>query len=131
MTNPTNPIRVLLVDDDVIYRKFLRHTLDVLGTTRVQEATDGREASRQLLASKVDMDLVVCDIFMPDMDGMEFLEFLVHHQYWGKLTIVSNADKLILDVARTFAVQSGLQLVGAFPKEAVTPALLGAILNFA
>jgi CheY-like chemotaxis protein len=131
MMNPTNPIRVLLVDDDVIYRNFLRQTLDVLGTAHVQEATDGREARRQLLASKVDMDLVVCDIFMPDMDGMEFLEFLVHHQYWGKLTIVSSADKLILDVARTFAVQSGLQLVGAFPKEAVTPALLGAILNFA
>jgi hypothetical protein len=57
---------------------------------------------------------------------MGFSDFLVGHQYRGKLTIVSSADKLILDVARTFAVQSGLQLVGAFPKEAVTPALLGA-----
>jgi hypothetical protein len=44
--------------------------------------------------------------------------------------MLSSGDKNILEVARTFAVASGLKLVGAFPKEAVTVALLAAILNF-
>jgi CheY-like chemotaxis protein len=101
-----------------------------MGATDIQEAGDGREARRLLKASANGVDLIVCDVFMPDMDGMEFLNFLLRHNYRGKLTMVSSGDRMILEVARTFAVQSGLQLVGAFPKETVTSALLGAILKF-
>jgi CheY-like chemotaxis protein len=123
-------MRVLLVDDDSIYRNFLRQSLEELGITDIQEAGEGHAASRLLQRGAAGMDLIVCDVFMPDMDGMEFLDFLVRQNYRGKLTMVSSADKMILEVARTFAVGSGLQLVGAFPKEALTPALLGAILKF-
>jgi CheY-like chemotaxis protein len=131
MSNSTNPMRVLLVDDDAIFRNFLRQALEGLGTTDIQEAGDGKQASRLMQRSVVEVDLIVCDVYMPDMDGMEFLDFLVRHKYRGKLTMVSSGDRMILDLARTFAIESGLKLVGAFPKEAVTPALLGAILNFA
>ncbi len=124
-------IRVLLVDDDAIYRNYLRQALEGLGITDIQEAGDGNLASRLLKASVEGVDLIVCDVFMPDMDGIEFLDYLVRQNYRSKLTVVSSGDASILEVARTFAVESGLQLVGAFPKEAVTPALLGAILNFA
>ncbi|MEY4344280.1 MAG: hypothetical protein RL032_112 [Pseudomonadota bacterium] len=129
LQNPS-PMRVLLVDDDAIYRDFLRQLLEEMGATDIQEAGDGREARRLLKASANGVDLIVCDVFMPDMDGMEFLNFLLRHNYRGKLTMVSSGDRMILEVARTFAVQSGLQLVGAFPKETVTSALLGAILKF-
>jgi CheY-like chemotaxis protein len=125
-----SPRRVLLVDDDAIYRNYLRQILEEMGSTDIQEAGDGREARRLLQASATGVELIVCDVFMPEMDGMEFLEFLVRHKYRGKLTMVSNGDQTILEVARTFAVEMGLQLVGAFPKEAVTSVLLGAILKF-
>jgi CheY-like chemotaxis protein len=131
MSDHANPVRVLLVDDDDIFRNFVREALEELGKIEVQEANDGNKARHLLRTSAEKPDLIVCDVFMPDMDGMEFLDFLVGHGYRGKLTMVSGGDASILDVARTFAVQSGLQLIGAFPKASVTPALLGAILNFA
>jgi CheY-like chemotaxis protein len=131
MSNHASLVRVLLVDDDEIFRNFVREALEEFGSMEIQEAHNGDEARRLLRASAEEVDLIVCDVFMPDMDGMEFLNFLVEHRYLGKLTMVSGGDALILDVARTFALQSGLQLVGAFPKNAVTPALVGAILNFA
>ena len=131
MSNSSELMHALLVDDDSIYRNFLRQTLEDLGVKNIIEAADGRQAIRMLQESAEAIDLIVCDVYMPEMDGLELLNFLVQHNYRGKLTIVSSGDAMILDVARTFATQSGLQLVGAFPKSAVSPALLEAILRFA
>jgi CheY-like chemotaxis protein len=130
MSHKEVPMRILLVDDDAIFRNYVRQALEELTRLEVMEARNGHEAGLLLQTNEAAMGLIVCDVFMPDMDGLEFLDYLVKHRYRGKLTMVSGGDATILEVARTFAVDSGLQLVGAFPKEAVTPALLGAILDF-
>jgi CheY-like chemotaxis protein len=131
MRNAASPMRVLLVDDDGIFRHFVRQTLEEMSPVAVQEAGNGHEASRLLLSTTDGFDLIVCDVFMPDMDGLEFLDVLVSQCYRGKLTVVSGGDPTMLEIARTFAVQSGLRLTGAFPKEAVNASLLRAILDFA
>ncbi len=61
---------VLVVDDAVALRRTLALTLERAGF-RVLQAPDGREALKQLQHSTV--DLVVCDIEMPNMNGFEFL----------------------------------------------------------
>lgn len=131
MGKAAGPMGVLLVDDDGIFRNFVRQSLEEMSTVAVQEAGNGHEACRLLQATTDGFDLIVCDVFMPDMDGMEFLDVLVRQRYRGKLTMVSGGDPTILEIARTFAVQSGLTLTGAFPKDAVTPSLLRAVLDFA
>jgi CheY-like chemotaxis protein len=130
MLPAAKPLRVMLVDDDGIFRNFVRQGLEELPGVVVLEAGNGHEACRLLQAGGDDFALIVCDVYMPDMDGIELLDFLANRNYQGKLTMVSGGDLTVLQIARTFAVQSGLQLVGAFPKESVTPALLGAILDF-
>ena len=62
---------VLVVDDAVALRRTLALTLERAGC-RVLQARDGREALDQLRQSSV-IDLVVCDIEMPNMNGFEFL----------------------------------------------------------
>jgi chemotaxis family two-component system sensor histidine kinase/response regulator PixL len=61
---------ILVVDDAVALRRTLALTLEKSGF-RVLQAPDGREAIKQLQQSSV--DLVVCDIEMPNMNGFEFL----------------------------------------------------------
>lgn len=62
---------VLVVDDAVALRRTLALTLERAGF-RVLQAPDGREAIKQLQQTST-VDLVVCDIEMPNMNGFEFL----------------------------------------------------------
>ena len=61
---------VLVVDDDAQVRKLCRNTLAGAGYL-VSEAADGREALA--LVDETLFDVIVLDLCMPDMDGLEFL----------------------------------------------------------
>lgn len=64
------PIKVFLADDHAVVREGLSLLLDTqAGITVVGEAADGRKAVRQV--EKVCPDVVVMDIAMPEMNGIE------------------------------------------------------------
>lgn len=66
--------RILVVDDSEFVRQHVRRTLEV-GHYVVFEAADGNLALDVLRASS-DIDLVVCDVNMPNCSGIELLEQL-------------------------------------------------------
>jgi chemotaxis protein histidine kinase CheA/CheY-like chemotaxis protein len=66
------PPRVLLVDDSITLRQTLALTLQKAGY-QVLQAKDGYEAIAQL-QEQADIQLVICDIEMPRMNGFEFLK---------------------------------------------------------
>lgn len=71
---PERPlVRLLVVDDDSTLRDLLRVHLQGAGFS-VRAAPDAAEAIRAVLAEKP--DLILSDINMPYMDGMELLEVL-------------------------------------------------------
>ncbi|MCK5237060.1 MAG: response regulator [Deltaproteobacteria bacterium] len=63
--------RVLLVDDDVAMTKFMSFALMDLGDYRFKEAKNGMEALHKLETNKKP-DLIITDVDMPLMDGIEF-----------------------------------------------------------
>jgi response regulator NasT len=65
----SSSLRILVVDDDPQLRFCLRAQLTNLGHQVIAEAADGREAVR--LARQQRPDLVVMDIRMPKLDGLE------------------------------------------------------------
>jgi CheY-like chemotaxis protein len=67
---------VLVVDDDPSIRALIRLFLEAAGYA-VTEAADGRRGMRVLTETPV--DLVILDIFMPEMDGLEVLQQLREH----------------------------------------------------
>jgi two-component system chemotaxis response regulator CheY len=67
-------IRILTIDDSLMIRQQLGSALKGAGFSTV-EAGDGVEALRKLAANP-DLRLVICDINMPRMSGIEFLEHL-------------------------------------------------------
>ena len=64
----------LIVDDSSAVRAFVRASLEDSGFARVQEAETGFEALR-LLASNA-FDVVIVDVNMPDINGLELLAFM-------------------------------------------------------
>jgi two-component system chemotaxis response regulator CheY len=64
--------KVLVVDDSMMVRKQVEKALVAAGF-QVVEATDGQDALEKLRATP-DAQLVVCDVNMPRMGGLEFLE---------------------------------------------------------
>ena len=69
-------IAALIVDDSSVMRKIVERSLRQAGInlTQVFEAGNGSEALTTLAANRV--DLILCDINMPVMDGLEFVKQL-------------------------------------------------------
>ena len=69
-------VRVLIVDDSSVMRKIVERSLRQAGIDLIQlvEASNGAEALGALQGSPV--DLILCDINMPVMDGLEFVRQL-------------------------------------------------------
>jgi len=63
--------KILVIDDEKSIRKTLREILEY-ENFKVDEAVDGAEGS--LMAEKEDYDIILCDIKMPKVDGMEALD---------------------------------------------------------
>jgi len=76
------PVRVLLIEDDGKIRRFLRMTLESEGIT-VFEAESGREGLAE--AARQQPDLVILDLGLPDMDGVEVIRQL---RAWSDVPVV-------------------------------------------
>jgi len=74
--NRMNKARALIIDDSSVMRKIVERSLRQAGVdlAEVRKAGNGVEALAAITASVV--DLILCDIYMPVMDGVEFLRQL-------------------------------------------------------
>ena len=124
MSNPSVPVQqvqggvssVLVVDDDAFSRDWLSELCGGLGIAHIHTADNGYAAIKRLRQMDVLPDLIVCDIYMPDMDGIEFLEKLIERRYAGKLMLISGMDPETLTLAREIADASAMDFLGAFVK---------------
>jgi DNA-binding NarL/FixJ family response regulator len=84
-------IRVLLVDDQELVRSGFRLILDLAeGIEVVGEAADGREAVR--LAKELHPDVVLMDVRMPELDGIEATQRLQHAGVDARILVLTTFD---------------------------------------
>jgi two-component system chemotaxis response regulator CheY len=67
-------IRVLVVDDMAVSRQILVQMLEQLGVNVVRTAQSGAEAVKSL--AQFPADMIISDLIMPDMDGLQLLKRL-------------------------------------------------------
>lgn len=109
-------ISVLVVDDDAFSREVMQEMLAAEGITQIHMADNGRHALQALEAMSAPPDLLVCDVFMPDMDGIEFMGELALRNYPGDVVLVTGVDVGTLELARDIAAGQGIRLLGTFTK---------------
>ncbi len=71
--NDYSTVRVMVIDNEAFARKFVTRLLEAIGIGHVVTAASGADALAQLAEPDTDIDLVICDIEMPEMTGYEFV----------------------------------------------------------
>ncbi len=107
---------VVVVDDDEFSQEILREMLGQLGVRDVRVAGGGREGLQILGQLQSPPDYLICDVYMPDMDGIEFLEQLAKRRYVGAVILVSGAHAEMLDIVQDVARADGIKVLGALTK---------------
>ncbi|MCC2640432.1 MAG: putative Response regulator, CheY-like [Nitrospira sp.] len=98
--------QILVVDDDVMARELLVRFLSLRGY-RVRSARDGREALHLIEESAP--DLLILDLAMPEMDGVDVLRTLREREYAGRIIILSgHQNDALLTEAWKFGPQEVL-----------------------
>ena len=79
--------RILIVEDSATMRSLLASTLEEMGAAvKVSEASSGFEALRAL--PREDYDLIVTDINMPDINGLELVSFVRQNPKYRAIPLV-------------------------------------------
>ncbi len=118
MSVPAKPCLVLVVDDDEMIRRLVRAVLEA-DEFEVAEARDGRTALH--LASQAEPSVVVLDVMMPGLDGVEVCRRLDHEKV--KVVVLTARDDPALEaearlagadefMTKPFAAAELLDLVG-------------------
>src|SRR5690242_6312224 len=66
-------LSVLVIDDQEHVRKWIRRVLTSMGIVNVSEAEDGQSALARVTAPGSAFDLIICDLKMPNTDGIELI----------------------------------------------------------
>ena len=77
--------KVLIVDDSLISRRFIRIYLKKMGITNVIEASNVRSALEELKKGNGDVDLILSDWSMPGMSGLSFLQTVRSDENLGNI----------------------------------------------
>lgn len=109
-------IRVLVLDDEPFILRLMARMLANIGFTQVATCETAAGALACIDAREAAPHLILCDLNMPEMDGIEFLRKLVEHRYEGSVILVSGEDVRALHAAETLALAHGISVLGALHK---------------
>ncbi len=116
-------LSVLIVDDDAFQQAALSACLENLGVTRIATYTGEHAGFRHFLQQAREADLILCDLQMPEMDGIEILRALHEQQCEAAILLISGENPKILDTALRLAQEYKLNVLGALSKPVTTAAL--------
>lgn len=109
-------LRLLIVEDHDFQRKVVAELLRRLGAEEIHEASCGRTALELMATLEPPVDIVISDLDMPGMDGMEFIRRLGESRHEPALIILSALEPSLIRSIRTMAASYGLSLLGTIEK---------------
>lgn len=119
--------RIIIADDESIVRMDLKEMLTNLNYLVVGEVGDGKSAVN--LARELKPDVVLMDIKMPDMDGIEAAQILTEEQIAPVVLLTAFSQKELVDRAKEAGVVG--YLVKPFREADLLPAIDVALSRFA
>ncbi|MCM2336456.1 MAG: EAL domain-containing response regulator [Pseudomonas sp.] len=120
-------LSVLVVEDHGFQRRMALRLLSELGVTDVHEAGDGLAALQLLETLPHPPDVVMVDLDMPGMDGIQFIGQVAERAFARGVLVVSALDPALLHTVQTIARSSGLRVLGSVEKPLTRDKLLAAL----
>ncbi len=131
MTADHSSLRVLVIDDLEEVREQHRYILRAMGITNTADAADGREAIRILTDPENQFDLILCDLQMPHLDGIETIRALSYLGVQGAVAVLSVEEDQVMAGAGFLAEAHGLHFIGSIAKPLTKQALAQALQRMA
>ena len=119
--------RIIIADDEAIIRMDLREMLSNLGYLVIGEVGDGRSAVN--LARELRPDLIIMDIKMPDMDGIDAAKILTEEKIAPVLLLTAYSQRELVSRAKEAGVAG--YLVKPFRESDLSPAIEVTLARFA
>src|SRR3712207_4183165 len=116
-------LSVLVVEDNDFQRELLVEILKRLDAKKLYCASDGQKAFDVLSKLKAPVDVVISDIEMPTMDGLEFVRRLGEAGYRSSVILLSAIAPTLLAAAEAMTRAYGINLLGALSKPVSRQAL--------
>ncbi|MEN2983472.1 MAG: response regulator [Dictyoglomaceae bacterium] len=119
-------VKVLIAEDEPIVRMDLRELLESQGYQVIGEASDGQSAVS--IARREKPDVVIMDIRMPGMDGIEAAKILTEEEIAPVIFLTAYSDKELVEKAKEVGIVA--YLVKPFKETDLFPAIEIAIARF-
>jgi EAL domain-containing protein (putative c-di-GMP-specific phosphodiesterase class I)/FixJ family two-component response regulator len=127
MTNKST-LKILILDDEPFMVKMLEHMLTSLGFNQLTSYDNGKMALASLDSSNSQPDVILLDLNMPEMDGIEFVRHLVGKSYSGSIILVSGEDTRLMQTVERLVSVHKIPMLG-YLKKPINPEDLSALLN--
>lgn len=125
-----NALSVLIIEDSKAQRLFMVDLCRQMGITEIAEADNGRTALAVMDGRPEPFDLLICDLEMPDIDGIELINLLSARNIRSGLIIASGRERSLLSAVELMASTEGLYVLGALQKPVAEAGLLALVRKY-
>lgn len=109
-------LKILVVEDHHFQRITLVKMASCLNVERVDSVSDGKQAIEKI--AQYEFDIIICDLMMPNMDGLAVLRAIKTLSFSGAIIISSAMDKSLHRAVKNLAYEYKLNLLGTLTKPA-------------
>lgn len=106
----------LVIDDDPLFQVVISEGLKACGTTSVITADDGVQGLEALAGASGEIDLIIVDLQMPNMTGVDVVRELGRTGFKGSLVIISSEASNLRHSVENMAKLLGIDILGALGK---------------
>jgi EAL domain-containing protein (putative c-di-GMP-specific phosphodiesterase class I) len=121
-------LKFLAVEDHEFQRGILLKMLARLGATQVSTAADGYAALEIVMSPGASIDIIISDLDMPGMDGLEFMRHVGEAHIPVSIILASALESVLLDSVETMTRAYGVKILGVIQKP-ITPEKLAALIK--
>ncbi|PHQ79901.1 MAG: hypothetical protein COB66_05915 [Coxiella sp. (in: Bacteria)] len=125
----TQSYQVLILDDDSFFLELVENSLHNIGLEHIYKSENGQAALQLIDNPEQTINLILCDLNMPEMDGIEFIRHLATRKFGGDIILLSGEDKKVLDISENLAREHQLNILGILEKPLEHEKLLNLIRN--